>query len=115
MDTTEFKEQLQKKKEQLEAQLSEFATKDPNLQGDWDTRYPRIPGGNLEEAADEVEEYSTKLHLEFNMENQLKDVADALERIEKGTYGTCEKCGNPIVPERLQISPEARTCGKCNS
>lgn len=109
----EYKTQLQKKKGQLEAQLSSFATKDPNVKGDWDTKYPRVPEGNLEEAADEVEEYSTKLHLEFNFENQLKDVNDALERIAKGEYGICENCGSPIAPERLEISPEARLCGKC--
>ena len=70
----ELQNKLQEKKSRLEAQLSSFATKDPNLKDDWDTKYPRVPGSNLEEAADEVEEYSTKLHLEFNLETQLKDV-----------------------------------------
>ena len=110
----EYKAQLEKKKGQLETQLSSFATKDPNLKDDWDTKYPRVPEGNLEEAADEVEEYSTKLHVEFSLENQLKDVNDALERIAKGEYGMCENCGNPIAPERLEVSPEARLCGNCN-
>lgn len=113
METTEFKTQLSQKKEQLENQLSQFAKKDPNVKGDWDTNYPRVPQGNLEEAADEVEEYSTNLHVEFSLETQLKDVNDALERIEKGTYGVCEKCGNEIAKERLQVSPEARFCSSC--
>lgn len=116
METTlleELKNQLQKKKEQLEAQLSSFATKDPNLKDDWDTKYPRVPEGNIEEAADEVEEYSTKLNVEFSLETQLKEVNDALGRIEKGTYGVCAKCGKPIVPERLKVSPEARLCEQC--
>jgi len=110
----ELQNKLQEKKSRLEAQLSSFATKDPNLKDDWDTKYPRVPGSNLEEAADEVEEYSTKLHLEFNLETQLKDVNAALEKIAKDTYGLCEQCGNPIAPERLQASPEARLCGNCN-
>ena len=110
----ELTQKLQEKRGQLESQLASFATKDPNVKGDWDTKYPRVPGSNLEEAADEVEEYSTKLHVEFSLETQLKDINDALGRIEKGTYGTCENCGNPIAPERLQISPEARLCGNCN-
>ncbi|MEK7542453.1 MAG: TraR/DksA C4-type zinc finger protein [Patescibacteria group bacterium] len=109
----ELKNQLQKKKEQLEAQLSSFAIKDPHLKDDWDTKYPRVPEGNIEEAADEVEEYSTKLTVEFSLENQLKDVNDALLRMEKGNYGMCEKCGNPIAQERLQASPEARLCSQC--
>src|SRR3989338_3496561 len=92
----ELKGKLQAKKQQLENQLGEFATKDPNLKDDWDTKYPRVPQGNLEEAADEVEEYSTKLNVEFTLETQLKDVNAALEKIAKDTYGLCEQCGNPI-------------------
>jgi RNA polymerase-binding transcription factor DksA len=105
---------LQTKKNQLESELSSFATKDPNVKGDWDTKFPRTPEGNLEEAADDVEEYSTRLHLEFNLETQLKDVDEALGKIEKGTYGICDKCGKPIAPERLEVSPEARLCTNCN-
>ncbi|MEK7510394.1 MAG: TraR/DksA C4-type zinc finger protein [Patescibacteria group bacterium] len=109
----ELTNDLEQKKKQLETELSAFATKDPQVKGDWDSRYPRTPQGNLEEAADEVEEYSTCLPIEFNLETQLKDVQEALQKIEKGTYGICEKCGETIGPERLKVSPEARLCQKC--
>ena len=115
MDNSELKKQLETKKQQLEKELSAFATKDPHVKGDWDAKYPRTPQSNLEEAADEVEEYSTRLHLAFNLENQLKDTTSALEKIESGTYGLCEKCQNPISQERLNVSPEARLCGQCNT
>lgn len=111
----ELKSQLQAKKQQLESQLSEFATKDPNLTDDWDTKYPRVPQGNLEEAADEVEEYSTKLNIEFNLENQLKDVNAALASIERGNFGICQMCKNPIASERLRVSPEAPRCSNCTA
>ena len=110
----ELKSQLQTRKQQLENQLNEFATKDPNLKDDWDTKYPRVPQGNLEEAADEVEEYTTKLNVEFNLETQLKDVNAALSKIEQGNFGICEKCKNPIALERLKVSPEAKLCQSCN-
>ena len=74
---------------------------------------PRVPEGNLEEAADEVEEHSTNLHIEFSLENQLKEVDAALERIKKDTYGVCEKCKKDIDPDRLEASPEATTCIEC--
>lgn len=111
----ELKKQLQAKKAELETQLSEFATKDPNLKDDWDTKYPRVPEGNLEEAADEVEEYSTNLHVEFSLETHLKNINHALERLSQGTYGTCEKCLNAIALERLRISPDASLCAQCNT
>ena len=39
----------------------------------------------------------------------------ALERIENGTYGACQECGNPIGKERLRAVPHARLCITCKS
>jgi len=36
-----------------------------------------------------------------------------LEKIKKGKYGICEKCGKKIPEERLKAFPEARFCMKC--
>ena len=115
MSYSEFKKDLEEKRDQLEKELGSFATKDPNVKGDWNSKFPRTPQGNLEEAADEVEEYSTRLHVEFSLENQLRDVNNALEKIKKGSYGTCENCNKQISSDRLKVSPQARTCQKCNS
>lgn len=113
--STQLKEELLEKKKNLEEELSSLAKKDPKLKGDWDAKMPRVPEGNLEEAADEVEEYSTNLHIEFSLEKQLKNVDAALERIKRGTYGKCEKCQKNIDPERLKASPEAATCTDCRA
>jgi RNA polymerase-binding transcription factor DksA len=37
----------------------------------------------------------------------------ALARHDDGSYGTCERCGNPIPPARLAARPDARTCVTC--
>jgi len=37
----------------------------------------------------------------------------ALARIEEGTYGTCESCGEPIGKARLQAFPRATLCVEC--
>ncbi|WP_434967456.1 TraR/DksA family transcriptional regulator [Janibacter indicus] len=39
----------------------------------------------------------------------------ALERIDEGTYGICESCGNPIGKLRLQAYPRATLCMSCKS
>ena len=44
------------------------------------------------------------------VEAELTDVARALERINDGTYGSCEACGKPIGDERLEAVPAARFC-----
>ena len=109
----ELKQKLLAEKQELEKLLSGFAKKDPKMKGDWDTRFPKMgeksdfSSGALEERADEVEEYETELSEEFALEERLKEVNDALERMEKGQYGLCKECGGEIPLERLQANPAA--------
>jgi len=120
MEIEELKKKLEKQKEDIERQLEKFATKDQKLKGDWDTRFPSFDGGEsgsaaLEQAADEVEEYTTLLPIEHSLEIRLKNINLALEKIKTGKYGICEKCGQKIAIERLKIYPEARLCAKCQN
>jgi RNA polymerase-binding transcription factor DksA len=46
------------------------------------------------------------------VEAELADVAHALQRLDDGTYGICEACGQPIGDERLEAMPAARFCLK---
>ena len=48
--------------------------------------------------------------LEEGAQQTLKDIDDALRKIENGSYGTCEVCGKAIAPERLAAIPWARLC-----
>lgn len=43
----------------------------------------------------------------------LEEIDAATQRLESGTYGTCERCGHPIGEERLEARPVARTCIRC--
>ncbi len=40
----------------------------------------------------------------------LAEIEAAVDRLQSGTYGTCEVCGGPIPTERLLARPTARTC-----
>ena len=40
-------------------------------------------------------------------------VEQAIERLEQGRYGTCERCNQPIDMERLRALPYALTCASC--
>ena len=53
------------------------------------------------------------LSLSENIKDILQRVNEALERIEEGTYGICEVCGNPIPDERLEALPYANLCVTC--
>ena len=44
---------------------------------------------------------------------RMQEVADALERLEIGTYGMCVRCGEAIDERRLEVVPEAAVCRDC--
>lgn len=117
MNTKKFKKILEKERADIEKSLSAFAEKDPGVKGDWDTKFPDFrnndPNVNLEEEADEVEEYISRLPVEHSLELRLQNINEALDRIKKGTYGICENCGKKIPLKRLGAYPEAKDCLKC--
>lgn len=43
----------------------------------------------------------------------LGDINWAIQRLDRGTYGTCERCTTPVPLERLNILPMARLCMPC--
>jgi DnaK suppressor protein len=43
----------------------------------------------------------------------LREVVSALAKIEDGSYGTCERCNEPIAEKRLDALPFARYCIDC--
>ena len=60
-------------------------------------------------------ERETALNIATSESERLRDVNDALKRIEMGTYGVCEGCEEPILKKRLEVFPSARYCVKCRS
>jgi DnaK suppressor protein len=46
---------------------------------------------------------------------ELDDVNAALQRLDSGRFGECERCGEVIAPARLQALPQARLCLACQS
>lgn len=62
-----------------------------------------------------VYEREKTLGLVAAYERRLEEIDAALRAAEQGTYGICERCGNPIDRERLQIFPETRLCVSCKN
>ncbi|MEV8042717.1 TraR/DksA family transcriptional regulator [Streptomyces griseoluteus] len=54
-----------------------------------------------------------ELALAANAREMLSQTERALERLEAGTYGLCENCGNPIGKARMQAFPRATLCVEC--
>lgn len=107
----ELKEKLLGEKALIQADLERIA-KPTSTKDEFNTKFNEIGSGE-DENASEIEEYTDNLALETNLEKQLKDIDDALEKIESGTYGKCENCNTDIPIERLRAYPSAKTCLNC--
>ena len=53
------------------------------------------------------------LWLANDARQRLEAIEKALERIDRGTYGACANCGNPIPEERLHAMPLTLYCVAC--
>ena len=69
--------------------------------------------GSQAAAATQVFEQQRDLALRDRSRTELHRVEVALRALDNGTYGTCESCGQPIAPERLEAIPWAGTCIDC--
>jgi DnaK suppressor protein len=60
-----------------------------------------------------IYQWELNLALRDRAEQHLAEIDQALEQLNKGGYGRCERCGGPIDPERLAVLPHTTVCGKC--
>jgi RNA polymerase-binding transcription factor DksA len=58
----------------------------------------------------ETFEQEKNISLLEQVEDELRQVEAAFERLDRGTYGTCQACGRPIGKERLEALPATRFC-----
>lgn len=105
--------ELLKQQSKLRGELSSFADKNVKKEDDYNTRFPDY-GDKDEENATEVADFQDNLSLEKNLEKTLGEVDVALEKVEKGSYGKCDKCNNEIDTARLEAFPAAVLCMECN-
>jgi RNA polymerase-binding protein DksA len=68
---------------------------------------------DAEEGDPDLIEREKNVALVSQLERKKEDVEAALRLIEKGKYGTCERCGKEIPVERLEVRPDATLCVQC--
>ena len=70
--------------------------------------------GDLADQASGNNEVHIQLKLKQTDAKILQAIEEALYRMEKGVYGICRDCGEPIAPARLEDIPWTRVCIRCN-
>jgi DnaK suppressor protein len=100
---TDFGKMLKSKRDELLGQLREWRE---------GVRVERVTEDEVGQAS-----WAQMEHLAFATLEQgqktLAEVEAALHRMDRGTYGVCESCGEEIPEVRLRALPWARYCLKC--
>ena len=106
-------------KAQLKALLMEMARnltgQDESLRSmlqsvDAQTSNTFVAGAEAAVSAEADEEVLAMLHHE---QQEARDVREALQRLQEGSYGLCSQCGEPIGRARLFVVPQASMCMPC--
>ena len=97
------KQRLEQEKSRLQKLLSKV------LNDDGTVKYPDF-GNQDDENASEFAEYETNIAEDYDLEEKLELVEQALQKISDGSYGLCEIGGEEISASRLEAVPEAATC-----
>ena len=109
MDTAAVSRALTERLESLDAELAEL------------TAVPRDPvtavsfGKRIGDGTTEAIDRMTKVGTAEQLAVIRVDVVRALEKIDDGTYGLCDRCGASIPEERLEARPWSTLCVSCAS
>ncbi|WP_188206563.1 TraR/DksA C4-type zinc finger protein [Alkalibacillus aidingensis] len=98
---------LLEEKEQLEKQIAQFEDTPEFIEesvgelNSYDDQHPGDMGTELDERHKDVTFF-------YRAQEQLKEINNALTKMDNGTYGICERTGEQIPYERLEAMPTAR-------
>jgi DnaK suppressor protein len=109
MDTAAIRATLEERANELRAELAVLTkvTRDPSATIGFGKRV----GEGTNEAISRIERVAQADVLAATLE----DVDRALEKLDEGTYGICDRCGAPISEERLEARPWTSLCMSCAS
>ena len=93
---------LEEERASLHEQLGEIRGESPDAGPSFDENF--ADSGQVAAEQGEVRVVASTL------QEQLDDVEHALQRLDEGTYGTCEVCGQAIAEARLEAMPATRFC-----
>lgn len=107
-----YRKRLEEERDRL-TKLIEEATEALELARQAEASAERSPDPGNAEAGSMKFEYEKELSMQQNAIDLLHKVEHALSRVESGTYGLCESCGNSIPTARLDALPYAVFCVDC--
>ena len=110
-----FREQLLAERTRLEEELREIENRAARV--DESDRATELSAyeDHPADLASETFEREKDLAIGESVEHMLHKVINALEKLDRGTYGRCDACGRPIKKARLRALPFATLCLMCQA
>lgn len=107
-----IRKQLEEERVSLEAQMTEL--EEESFQGTQSELTGEVGiDEDFADAGSATFDREQALSIHNNIRDLIDQVRRALERIDQGTYGSCERCGRPIDAARLKALPRTLLCTDC--
>ena len=110
IDTSHFREELEQHRERLLATIAHHDIGGSSLSEETGELLSSTADNHLADMASETYNRELDEGLEDDARGRLREVDEALARIESGSYGTCRVCGKEIAAERLEVLPWTTLC-----
>jgi len=102
---------LNQRKKQIQDRIAELTGNMQKISHDLDQPLP----ADLEDQAIDLEDDEVLEGIGWANLQEVRLLDQALKRIADGSYGICQKCGDPISQARLDAVPYAQICRHCAS
>jgi RNA polymerase-binding protein DksA len=109
-ETQRIRDALLERQVELRTEYDQTVTEITELQHN---RLTDSAGDDQADTGTKTFEREQEISLANNILERITQVERALERVEEGNYGWCEKCGSAIPVERLAAFPSATLCVSC--
>ncbi|WP_213453988.1 TraR/DksA family transcriptional regulator [Rhizomonospora bruguierae] len=109
-ETEKIRSALAERQSELREEYDQHLSEIAELQRD---RLIDSSGDDQADTGTKTLEREQEISLANNLLDRINQVERALERLDEGGYGMCERCGNPIPVERLAAFPSATLCVTC--
>ena len=117
MDATKLegmRESLVARRAEIQAEIDRMSAEIRWLGGDQEDESSGLSNHMADEGSDVMEQERLST-ISADLQDVVRQIDGALQRMDNGTYGICQRCGKPINPERLEAFPYVAFCIDCQS
>ena len=109
-ETEKIRAALAERRDELREEYDQTMSEIAEMQRD---RLTDSAGDDQADTGTKTFEREQEISLANSIRERITQVERALDRLDDGQYGWCERCGNPIPVERLAAFPSATLCVTC--